>query len=113
MFCPNCGKEVSNLAASCPSCGHPFVSPTQPNININVNNTNSGSVVSIKNRTAVVLLCFFLGWLGIHRFYVGKIGTGLLWLVTFGLFGVGVLIDFIVALIGSFTDKSGAFVRNW
>jgi TM2 domain-containing membrane protein YozV len=69
--------------------------------------------VSQKNRLAVVLLCFFLGVLGVHRFYVGKVGTGILWLFTAGVFGLGVLIDFIMALAGSFTDKSGAFVLNW
>jgi TM2 domain-containing membrane protein YozV len=69
--------------------------------------------VSQKSRLAVVLLCFFLGFLGIHRFYVGKVGTGILWLFTGGLVGIGVLVDFIMALAGSFTDKSGAFVSNW
>jgi hypothetical protein len=103
MFCPNCGKEVSNLAVSCPGCGHPLNKQTQQTI----------KVVSQKSRLAVVLLCLFLGWFGIHRFYVGKIGTGILWLFTGGLFGLGWVIDFIVALCGSSTDKSGAFVENW
>jgi len=70
-------------------------------------------VTSQKSRLAVVLLCFFLGYLGIHRFYVGKVGTGILWLFTGGLLGIGYLIDFIMALAGSFTDKSRAFVLNW
>jgi TM2 domain-containing membrane protein YozV len=55
-----------------------------------------------------LLLCFFLGFLGIHRFYVGKVGTGILQIVTFGgFFGIWVLIDFIMILIGNFTDKQG------
>jgi len=70
-------------------------------------------MVSIKNRLAALLLCFFLGVVGAHRFYVGKIGTGLLYLFTGGLFGVGVIVDFIMILLGSFTDKSRAFVSNW
>ncbi|AQZ60863.1 unnamed protein product [[Actinomadura] parvosata subsp. kistnae] len=60
-----------------------------------------------KSWIVAVLLCFFLGALGVHRFYVGKIGTGILQLVTLGGLGVWVLIDFIMILIGNFTDKQG------
>lgn len=56
---------------------------------------------------ALAIICFFLGELGIHRFVVGKIGTGILWLLTFGLFGIGYIVDFIMILCGTFTDKSG------
>lgn len=60
-----------------------------------------------KSWIAALLLCFFLGVLGVHRFYVGKIGTGILMLLTVGGLGVWVLIDFIVILIGKFSDKQG------
>ncbi len=63
--------------------------------------------VSPKNRAVAALLCFFFGFLGVHRFYVGKIGTGLLWLFTGGCFGIGALIDFIFIICGSFTDSKG------
>ena len=69
--------------------------------------------ISSKSRLVALLLCIFLGGLGIHRFYVGKAGTGVLWLLTLGLFSIGALVDFIMILCGSFTDKSGAFVKNW
>ena len=68
---------------------------------------------SKKSRLAALLLCFFLGIPGIHRFYVGKVGTGILWLLTGGLFGIGVIVDFIMILFGTFRDKSGRKLRNW
>ncbi|OJU11098.1 MAG: NINE protein [Clostridiales bacterium 43-6] len=70
-------------------------------------------MVSDKNRLVALLLCFFLGVFGIHRFYVGKVGTGFLWLISGGIFGIGFLVDLIMIIVGSFTDKSGAFVKDW
>lgn len=59
------------------------------------------------------LLCFFLGMFGVHRFYVGKIGTGILQIVTLGGLGIWVLIDFIMIIVGAFTDKSGNKITEW
>jgi TM2 domain-containing membrane protein YozV len=69
--------------------------------------------VSIKSRLGALLFCFFLGWLGVHRFYVGKAGTGVLMIITLGGLGIWWAIDFIMILIGSFTDKGGKFVYDW
>ncbi|AMP20271.1 hypothetical protein AZF37_02960 [endosymbiont 'TC1' of Trimyema compressum] len=69
--------------------------------------------MSSKSRLVALLLCLFLGGLGIHRFYVGKTGTGIIYLFTFGLFGLGWVIDFIMICVGSFTDKRRDFVKNW
>ncbi len=59
------------------------------------------------------LLCFFLGIFGAHRFYVGKIGTGILQLVTLGGLGIWALIDFIMIIVGAFTDKEGNKITQW
>ncbi len=70
-------------------------------------------VYSSKSRLVTLLLCLFLGILGSHRFYVGKIGTGIFYLFTLGFGGVGIFIDLILIIFGSFTDKSGSFVKEW
>ena len=72
-----------------------------------------GNPISPKSRLAAALLAWFLGVLGIHRFYVGKVGTGILMLVTLGGLGIWALIDFIVILVGSFKDKEGRRLINW
>jgi TM2 domain-containing membrane protein YozV len=72
-----------------------------------------GEPVSDKSRLACTLLAFFLGVLGIHRFYVGKIGTGILMIITAGGLGIWVLIDLIMIVVGSFRDKAGRKVYNW
>lgn len=66
---------------------------------------------STKGFVPTVLLCFFFGVLGVHRFYVGKVGTGILQLLTLGGLGIWALIDFIMIIVGSFTDKQGKFIK--
>jgi len=81
--------------------------------NIHVHVHMDGYPVSDKNRTVTLLLCIFLGYLGIHRFYVGKVGTGILWLLTGGLCGIGALVDMILIIVGSFRDIHGRYVEEW
>ena len=68
--------------------------------------------VETKDWMTTFLLCLFCGGLGIHRYYVGKIGTGILYTLTLGLFGIGYLVDFIKILCGKFTDKNGNYIQR-
>ena len=54
-----------------------------------------------------LLLCFFIGVIGAHRFYVGKIGTGLLMVFTLGGLGIWTFIDLVLIIVGKFKNKDG------
>ncbi len=69
--------------------------------------------VSSKSRFVAFFLCLLLGWIGVHRFYVGKVGTGFLYFFTGGLLALGNLFDLFMILFGSFTDKAGLPVSKW
>jgi TM2 domain-containing membrane protein YozV len=68
---------------------------------------------SEKTRLVALLLCFFVGVLGVHRFYVGKIGTGVAMILTFGGLGIWALIDLIMIICGAFKDSEGNAVTEW
>ncbi len=111
--CPHCGSMISTGCSACPQCGKP-VSFTSRN-NSNYNNYNSGVQQhslsnpnvqgnyvdrtshdpNIKNKYISLALCIVLGFLGLHKFYEGKKVMGVLYFFTMGLFGLGVIIDFI------------------
>ena len=95
MFCQNCGAEINDNAVVCIKCG------------CAVNGANVQQKSENKEWLIVLLLCFFLGGFGVHRFYVGKTGTGVAQLLTCGGCGIWTLIDFIMILVGSFTDAEG------
>ncbi|MBE6561021.1 MAG: TM2 domain-containing protein [Ruminococcaceae bacterium] len=110
-FCKNCGGKIAEKAIICPLCGcqveemkttNAAPQPQQiviNNSNSNVNQNNIGTVGGrMKNKWVAFWLCFFLGYLGAHRFYEGKVGSGILYLLTFGVFGIGWLIDTIILL---------------
>jgi TM2 domain-containing membrane protein YozV len=66
---------------------------------------------SEKGFVPTLLLALFLGGLGAHRFFVGKIGTGIVQLLTLGGLGIWALIDVIMIIVGSFKDKQGLPVK--
>jgi len=123
-YCPNCGAAITPMTEICVKCGGrvsgPKVASTTP--------VTPAAGVSPKSRMVTTLLAFFLGTLGIHRFYLGKIGTAVVMLIltiigwaTFifivGWFflaaaGIWAFIDFIMAAIGSMKDKDGLPVKN-
>lgn len=112
-FCKHCGQKIDKEAVICIHCGKQVevleqAQATQPqvvinnsNMNTNTNtNTNSNGFVGgkPKNKWVAFCICFFLGFLGAHKFYEGKAGMGILYLLTFGLLGIGVFIDLIIIL---------------
>ncbi len=69
--------------------------------------------VSEKSRLVTLLLALFVGIFGVHRFYAGRVASGILYLCTEGLFGIGVLVDIILIATGSFYDGHGLPILNW
>ncbi len=111
MFCTNCGTEFDSKF--CPSCGTAAAQKAESAEKVVVDApqilvseaTKNGEIY--KSKWTAFFLCLFLGCLGLHRFYVGKVGTGILWLCTGGCLGIGALVDLITILTGSFLDSNG------
>lgn len=108
MFCSKCGKEIDDAAIVCPMCGvatknfeenksqpQIVINNANTNTNSNVNQNNAGVGGKAKNKWVSLILCILLGYLGAHKFYEGKVGMGILYFCTGGLFVIGVIIDFI------------------
>lgn len=69
--------------------------------------------LSEKSRLVALLLCWTLGVFGVHRYYVGKVATGLLMLITAGGFGIWWTIDLVTIIVGLFRDKNGQQIYYW
>jgi TM2 domain-containing membrane protein YozV len=149
MFCRNCGKELvgtpeicmncgarpASAKAFCPACGAPTNAQAVvcvkcgASLEAKTSTTQVLGPVSSKSRLVLTLLAFFVGTIGIHRFYAGKTGTAItmlilgiigwatIWLLVgvffIGAVGLWALIDFIMAVAGSFKDKDGKVIANW
>lgn len=97
-FCEHCGSVIAKEAVICPSCGcqvGAFQQVQQSPVIINTGNVVQGNGRP-KDKLVALLLCLFLGEFGAHRFYEGKIGTAILYMFTWGLFGIGWLVDLII-----------------
>ena len=102
--CPVCGAAMEE--DMCSYCGSREKENIQESVyseKLPENEITYG--ISQKNKTTALLLCIFLGGLGVHRFYVGKAGTGVLYLCTGGVLGIGWIIDIVRIATGSFRDE--------
>lgn len=113
LYCKEDINNIVNEAKAQKIMQQPVINISNNNVNKNVNtvdnSVNAAIARSTRNKTTAIILCLvgLLGICGLHRFYVGKIGTGLIWFFTFGLFGIGQIIDFIYILTGEFRDSDG------
>ena len=96
-----------------PLVSHAQTAPPVATAFVALTHDAGGIPVSDCSRLAAALLCFFLGVLGVHRFYVGKVGTGVLQLLTAGGLGLWWLVDLILIIVGSFRDKKERRLLNW
>ena len=99
MYCTNCGKQIDDRAVVCVHCG-------VPTINQSVANPIIGGVQRYDWLTTL-LLCFFLGGLGIHSFYTKKTGIGVAQLLTLGGCGIWALVDLIMIITEGYRDGNG------
>jgi TM2 domain-containing membrane protein YozV len=99
-YCHTCGALIDVNSSSCYRCGarQPALVPTGK---------------TDKRILPAAILSFFFGMFGVHRFYVGKTGTGILQILTLGGLGIWWMIDFVMIVIGSFTDKEGNRITEW
>ncbi len=94
-YCESCGQVIKSAAEICPKCG------------VRQNAIKGNGDLEGSDWLTTLLLCFFLGVFGVHRFYTKSTGVGVAQLLTLGGCGIWALIDFILILTGGFKDGTG------
>lgn len=125
MKCPHCGASIYDDINRCQYCGSYIdrktgaaVGGQQVVVNVYTQSeshrqpeprpqTTYVRHCSHKSRAIALLLCLFFGVIGVHKFYLGRVGLGILYLLTGGLFGIGIFVDVLVLLLGSPRDGYG------
>ena len=133
--CINCRNRIIGSNTFCGVCGtsiipqpiqqpmhqpqmmyvqQPIQQQTPQVVNVHVApQTVAVPTISNKSRAVALILCILLGFWGAHLFYVGKVGRGILYLLTGGLFFVGIIVNFFTILCGYFRDRDGLPLKNW
>lgn len=105
-FCSKCGAECQAGELFCKACASPMATGS-----VAMNTGAPAMARSEKSPITALFLCMYLGFFGIHRFYTGKIGTGILMLVTLGGVGIWAVIDLVTIASSKFTDKEGRYLE--
>ena len=134
-YCSHCGAAINKDAVICVKCGCAVSDPKEHEIKSHevktasgrketeicpkcgvrekaANNVNPGGSETDSRWLTLLLLSIFLGGFGVDRFFVGKIGTGILKLITFGGCGIWWLIDLIMIAVNKFTDSNGNVITK-
>ena len=109
MFCSRCGLELPPEVVSCGRCGELVQRGLVP-LGYGL---AAGDAISPRSRLVMLLLCIFAGVPGVHRFYARRFWTGLLWLFTLSLLGLGFIYDLVMILLGEFRDGQGRRIARW
>jgi len=103
-YCSECGALINIKAEICPKCGVRQIVQSTP---------ISAETIEKRNKwITCLLLCWFLGIFGVHRFYTGHTALGVFQLLTLGGCGIWTLIDFIIIVSGNFKDAQGNTIKN-
>lgn len=103
-YCPKCGKLKMPNEQFCTSCGASYSTEEKKRSFQKESRPQQGDD---SRWLTTLLLCFFLGSFGVHRFYSGHTGIGVLQLLTLGGCGIWTLVDLIIIATGGYTDSKG------
>lgn len=110
--CEYCGYTQQQATQTATNNGGKSAAAVVTQFVVNVNPVATQPTVSPKSRWLALAICYFLGFFGGHYFYVGKIGKGILYIFTAGLFGIGWIVDLIRIATGKFTDAQNLLLKK-